>query len=133
MKLNFKNIFTMISVIGIILSLSSLTAFAYWEHPVSQSYCVEIYNDQTYTYSACLTDPYVYFEGRNTSLIKKLDFIPQYYNGNAWVDDASYRVSADSIIGKTSTTHRASNTQHRLKLSNTSSITTGATGYGWIW
>ncbi len=131
MKYSSHKILCSILIITTILSTAPIFSFA-WEHPTAASYCVEIYEDQDYTYSGSITDPHVYFEGRNTSTTKSLRFQPQNKATGTWETEMTYTVSAGGILYKTDSEHTSSNVQHRLKLSNTA-LNHGVTGYAWVW
>lgn len=122
------------------ISITSVMAFAdnYFEHPVG-AYCVQIYEDQSITYSADKRDPYMKFEGINTSSNWGLNFQMQYSLDNSdikatWRDDNNtgvYMSPGQRFKGGESN-RRASSTWWRLCL-DPAGPGGGVSGFGWTW
>lgn len=134
MKTKIKNeklIAAMLTFI-IVLSSSSVMAFA-WEHP-SSAKSVTLYSSQYKAYSGKKSDPYMYYEGENTSNKQRVYFQMQYSaNGESnWTDDVYILASPKTIVGKSPSNRKASKPYWRLCLDAYGPVN-GATAYGWTW
>lgn len=134
-NLTIKKIISTMIALVLVLSSISITALGAisWDHP-DDAFNVELYKDQLKTYSGSKTDPYMKFEGRNTSANHKVYFIMQYSNDKkeTWDDDTTLLVNPDTIFRGQKSSTRVNKPYWRLCL-DTYGIGTGGTGYGWTW
>lgn len=132
-KLPKRLVTLLLALAAIVSSMGLTTAYAYiWEHP-DDAKEVELYTDQDKTYCPSKQGPNMYFEGRNLSSTRKIDFQMQYFNGTKWANDKKLTVNENNILQKQLTNStRSSDTYWRLAL-YPNSIFTGARGVGWMW
>lgn len=104
-----------------------------WAHP-SGALGVTLYDNQYKNYSGKKSDPYMYYEGKNTSSKQRVYFQMQYsVDGDSdWKDDVYLLASPNTVVGKTYTNTRNSKPYWRLCLDAYGPVK-GATAYGWTW
>lgn len=134
MKIKIKNEKLMAVMLTFIIALSSSSVVAFaWEHPGTAE-SVTLYSSQYKAYSGKKSDPYMYYEGKNTSSKQRVYFQMQYSaNGESnWTDDVYILASPNAEVGKSTTNRRDSKPYWRLCLDAYGPVT-GATAYGWTW
>lgn len=117
---------------AVMLTASVATVASAWEHP-ADALLVELYPSQFVSYSASKRDPYMLFEGKNTSAKQRVYFIMQYSaNNSSFTDDVSFLTSPGAELGKSASSEKSSRPYWRLCL-DAYGIVNGASAYGWTW
>lgn len=135
MKSKSKKLTTVLLIVATIIStcaLSVFTAYAYPDAPVKE---VELYPDQSFTYSSSKMGPNMYHEGKNlSSNARYVYFNLTFYNSSTgkWVADNEVRLAKDTWFEKTLSNTRASGTYWRLEL-RCKHVNQGGRGVGWMW
>lgn len=130
-EMRLRKILSALLMLTVILSSSSVFAYG-WEHS-SSAYKVNLYSNQTKSYSSYKKDPYMYFEGKNTSEKRRVYFKMQYSSDKSnWNDDVYLLLSPGADFSKSKTTERTSKPYWRLCLDAYGPLS-GATAYGWTW
>lgn len=135
MKSKSKKLTTVLLIVATIIStcaLSVFTAYAYPDVPVKE---VELYPDQSFTYSPSKMGPNMYHEGKNLSSNDRyVYFNLTFYNSSTgrWVTDNEVRLAKDTWFNKTLSNTRASGTYWRLEL-RCKHVNKGGRGVGWMW
>lgn len=135
MNAKSKKLTSVLLIVATIIStcaLSVFTAYAYPDVPIKE---VELYPDQSFTYSPSKMGPNMYHEGKNLSSNNRYVYFDlTFYNSNTgkWVADNSIRLVKGDKYGQTVSNTRASDTYWRLEL-KCNHINKGARGIGWMW
>lgn len=135
MKSKSKKLTTVLLIVATIIStcaLSVFTAYAYPDVPVKE---VELYPDQSFTYSPSKMGPNMYHEGKNLSSNDRyVYFNLTFYNSSQgrWISDNSIRLAKGDRYDKTLSNTRASGTYWRLEL-RCKHVSLGGRGVGWMW
>lgn len=135
MKSKSKKLTSVLLIVATIIStcaLSLLTAYAYPDVPVKE---VELYPDQSFTYSPSKMGPNMYHEGKNLSSNDRYVYFDlTFYNSSQgrWIIDNEIRLAKDTWFDKTLSNTRASGTYWRLEL-RCKHVNKGGRGVGWMW
>lgn len=135
MNAKSKKLTSVLLIVATIIStcaLSVFTAYAYPDAPVKE---VELYPDQSVTYSSSKMGPNMYHEGKNLSSNDRyVYFNLTFYNSSTgrWVTDNEVRLAKDTWFNKTLSNTRASGTYWRLEL-RCRHVSLGGRGVGWMW
>ena len=135
MKSKSKKLTSVLLIVATIIStcaLSVFTAYAYPDVPVKE---VELYPDQSFTYSPSKMGPNMYHEGKNLSSNDRYVYFDlTFYDSSTgdWITDNEIRLPKDTWFNKTVSNTRASSTYWRLEL-RCKHVNKGGRGVGWMW
>lgn len=135
MKSKSKKLTTVLLIVATIIStcaLSVFTAYAYPDVPVKE---VELYPDQSVTYSPSKMGPNMYHEGKNLSSNNRYVYFDlTFYDSSTgdWIPDNEVRLAKGASFDKTVSNTRASGTYWRLEL-RCKHVNKGGRGIGWMW
>ena len=135
MNAKSKKLTSVLLIVATIIStcaLSVFTAYAYPDVPVKE---VELYPDQSFTYSPSKMGPNMYHEGKNLSSNDRyVYFNLTFYDSSTgdWITDNRIRLPKDTWFDKTLSNTRASSTYWRLEL-RCKHVNKGGRGIGWMW
>lgn len=122
-----------VALITLVVIVSSTTVAFAWDHP-SNANGVKLIESDRVAHSSTKSDPFMYFEGKNTSPKQRVYFQMQYsFDKKKWKDDVYLLATPNTIVGKSESNRFETRPYWRLELNPYGPSIKGATAYGWMW